>query len=264
MSDSLSERRAASFSHVADEYARWRPGYPDRAVGWLVPGSNAHVLELGCGTGKLTASLIRQGHRIVATDPSRPMLDQVVGELPVPAVEARAERLPFRSATFDVAVAGQAYHWFHAPEALPEIARVLRDGGEFALVWNLRDENVPWVRELADLIGSEGSPAALLNEGPLRSSPLFGPIRSEEFGHWRVLDRDALVGLVSSHSYVATMSPEDRASVLDQVRELYARHARGSERLRMRYTTVCFRTRVDRATLPPDSPDEGDVILRFR
>lgn len=263
MGDSLDGQRAASFSHVADEYARRRPGYPDRAVAWLAPGSNSHLLELGCGTGKLTAGLVNRGHHVVATDPLRAMLDCVAGQLPVQAVETRAERLPFRSGTFDVVVAAQAYHWFDASVALPEIARVLRDGGELALIWNIRDENVPWVRELAELVGSEGSTASLLNEGPLGASPLFGPLRNEEFGHWQVLDREALLGLVSSYSYVAAMSAEDREPLLDRVRELYARHARGSERLRMRYTTVCFRTRVDRSTLPPDPPDEGDVIVRF-
>lgn len=264
MADPLRDRRAASFSQVTDEYARSRPGYPDRAVTWLAPGTGSQMLELGCGTGALTAALADRGHHVVASDLSRSMLDHVSGRLPVHVVEARAERLPFRACTFDYVVAAQAYHWFDASVALPEIARVLRDDGELALIWNLRDENVPWVRELAELVGSEGSPATSLDEGPLGSSPLFGPLRSEEYGHWQALDRDSLLELVSSLSYVAAMPADERASVLDQVRALYARHTRGSERLRMRYTTVCFRTRVDRSTLPPDPPDEGDVILRFR
>lgn len=264
MADSLRERRAASFSQVADEYARSRPGYPDRAVQWLVPGTKSQVLELGSGTGKLTASLAAEGHRIVATDPSRPMLDQLVRELPVEAVETRAERLPFRSGTFDVAVAAQAYHWFDAEVALPEIARVLREDGELALIWNLRDESIPWVRELSEIIGSEDSACSLLDDGPLADSPLFGPLRHEDFGHWQALDLDALLGLVESRSYVATLSGEKRAAVLDEVRELYARHVRGSEGLQMRYVTSCFRTQVDRSSLPPDPPDAGGLLVDLR
>ena len=261
MGDSVRTRRAASFSGVADVYARSRPGYPDRAVQWMAPGPESQVLELGAGTGKLTDGLVRAGHRVVATDPSGTMLDELRTTLSVHTVEARAERLPFRSASFDVAVAAQAYHWFDAPIALPEIARVLRDGGELALVWNLRDESVPWVRELSELIGSEDTPRSVLDAGPLATSPLFGPLQHEEFGHWQLLDLDALVGLVESRSYVATKSEDDRRAVLDQVRELYARHTRGSESLRMRYTTLCFRTRVDRSTLPPDPPDAGGLLV---
>lgn len=263
MADSLRERRAASFSRVADEYARSRPGYPDRAVRWLVPESQSRVLELGSGTGKLTASLAAEQHRVVATDPSRPMLDQLIQELPVQAVETRAERLPFRSGSFDVAVAAQAYHWFDAEVALPEVARVLRDGGELALIWNLRDESVPWVGELSEIIGSERL-SLLDDEGPLADSPLFGPLRREDFGHWQALDLDALLGLVESRSYIATLSDDARATVLDRVRELYARHVRGSEGLRMRYVTSCFRTQVDRTTLPPDPPDDGGLLVELR
>lgn len=229
-----------------------------------MPDPCSRVLELGSGTGKLTSSVAGQGHRVVATDPSRPMLNRLVRDLPVQAVEARAERLPFRAATFDVAVAAQAYHWFDARVALPEIARVLRDGGELALSWNLRDESIPWVRELSEIIGAEDSNLSFLDDGPLADSPTFGPLRREDFGHWQVLDLDALLALVGSRSYVATLPDHNQAAVLERVRALYARHVRGSEGLRLRYVTSCFRSRVDRSTLPPDPPDAGGLLVDLR
>ena len=46
----------------------------------------------------------------------------------------------------------QAFHWFDAPAALAEMARVLRPGGGVGLIWNERDESVPWVNELSQII----------------------------------------------------------------------------------------------------------------
>ena len=61
---------------------------------------------------------------------------------------ATAEQLPFADQSFDAVTVAQAFHWFDAPAALAEFARVLRPGGGLALVWNERDESDPVVAEL--------------------------------------------------------------------------------------------------------------------
>ena len=247
-------------------YERTRPGYPERAVSWLVPARGARVLELGAGTGKLTAALAAEGHEVTATDTSMPMLEVLAGSLDVPTVQCGAELLPFRANSFDVVAVAQAFHWFDPRRALPEIARVLREGGELAMVWNMRDESVPWARKLTEIIGSEDSDFSWLYDGELPDSPLFGPLRRADFGFWQTLDLDDLLGLVRSRSYVASLPEVERDRVLDRVRELYAGYRRGPGGLRMRYLTACFRTRVDKTALPADRiepPGGGDLLFDF-
>lgn len=258
--------RARSFSGVADVYERTRPGYPERAVSWLVPEAGARVLELGAGTGKLTTALAAEGHQVTAADTSMPMLEVLTRSLDVPAVQAGAELLPFRANSFDVVAVAQAFHWFDAPRALPEIARVLREGGELAMVWNVRDESIPWARKLTEIIGSEGADFSWLYDGALPESPLFGPLQRADFGFWQTLDLDGLLGLVRSRSYIASLPEVERGRLLDRVRELYDGYERGPDGLRMRYLTACFRTRVDKTALPADRiepPGGGDLLFDF-
>ena len=62
-------RRALSFGAFAEEYQRWRPGYPPDAVDWLVPPGATRVADVGAGTGKLTGSLLQRGLVVDAVEP---------------------------------------------------------------------------------------------------------------------------------------------------------------------------------------------------
>ena len=76
-------------------------------------------------------------------------------EQAVPGVEVldgTAESIPLPDASVDVVTVAQAFHWFDAPVALDEIARVLRPGGGLAILWNERDESTPWVAEMSRII----------------------------------------------------------------------------------------------------------------
>lgn len=231
-------QRATSFGGVADAYERARPGYPADAVAWLTGDRPARVLDLGAGTGKLTRSLVAAGHDVVAVDPSEGMLAQLRTVLP--SVDARAgsaEALPLEDASVDVVTAGQAYHWFDPAVALPEIARVLRPGGRLGIVWNLRDDRVSWVDELWSMFGEHEGRRA---DDP-QVIPPFGPVERRTFQHSQQLDREGLLGLVESRSYVAILPPDRRADLLTRVGELYDRTA-GPDGVVLPYLTFCFRT----------------------
>ncbi|WP_415856974.1 class I SAM-dependent methyltransferase, partial [Sinomonas sp. G460-2] len=67
------ERRrelAEAFMAGGEHYEKVRPGYPDAAVDWLVPPGAATAVDLGAGTGKLSALLAARGLRVTAIDPS--------------------------------------------------------------------------------------------------------------------------------------------------------------------------------------------------
>jgi ubiquinone/menaquinone biosynthesis C-methylase UbiE len=239
-----SSERALSFGEVADTYDRARPSYPEEAAAWLVGSTTpAAVLELGAGTGKLTAQLAKCGHRVTATDPSEPMLRRLVARVPEAAAAlATAEQIPVASRSVDVVVCAQAFHWFDVERTLPEVARVLRPGGALAVTWNLRDERIPWVKRLGALIGTPeqmADPTAAVD-----ASELFGQVEKSTFRFWQPQTRGSLSDLVSSRSNIALMSVSERERVLRKVDALYDSYGRGADGMLLPYVTHCYRATV--------------------
>jgi SAM-dependent methyltransferase len=256
---------ALSFGAVAEAYDRARPSYPVDAVTWLVGQQKSSVVELGAGTGKLTELLVAAGHDVVATDPSPEMLVRLRARVPgARAAVASAEHIPVASCSADVVVCAQAFHWFDHEVAMPEIARVLRPGGVLALVWNARDERIPWVRKLGTLlsqrsIGSAGNRDEL---APAAESDHFGEVHSQEFRFWQSLRRDELFDLVRSRSYVAVLGDVERDQLLARVGALYDDYGRGPDGMQLPYITRCYRTVVRHRT-PPPVPRVSDGIGRI-
>src|SRR5262245_31139251 len=121
--DASADQRARSFAGVAAAYDRARPSYPREAAEWLVGTTPVSVLELGAGTGKLTDELLALGHDVLATDPLEEMLHYLRLRHPeCRTAVSPAEDIPVASRSVDVVVCAQAFHWFTAGLALPEIA----------------------------------------------------------------------------------------------------------------------------------------------
>jgi len=86
------------------------------------------ALDVGCGTGLSTRAVSELAEHVVAVDASAAMLRAAARHARVGYVVAVAERIPLGDAVADLATVGAAFHWFHQPSALAELARVLRAG----------------------------------------------------------------------------------------------------------------------------------------
>ena len=227
MSDSHAEQ-ARSFNRVAGAYQNARPSYPDAAVKWVLeaaPGRRA--VDLAAGTGKLTEVLVAAGGDVTAVEPLANMRAELERALPsVRALDGTAERIPLPDASADALFVGQAFHWFDAPAALAEIARVLVPGGALGLVWNLRDERVPWVAELTVALRGAADVLAVsrgISERPLESER-FTAAERREFPNPVPFDRARLREWAASTSRIAVLPDTEREAALDGVVRLADEH----------------------------------------
>jgi len=229
-------RRASSFGAVAAQYAQHRPGYAEAAIRWcLAPVSGAppvRVVDVGAGTGILTGALARLGADVVAVEPDQAMLAELRRQLPgVRALEGSAEALPLPDQSADAVLCGQSMHWFDMNRALPEIARVLRPGGVLAGLWNVDDDRIGWVAELAalsrsgtTLSRSRAIPEADAEQGVLRAgSSWFAPVEEGEFGHGQLRSADSLVAVIATYSGILVMDEAERTRTLATIRDFLAR-----------------------------------------
>jgi len=256
--------RARSFGSVAEAYDRGRPTYPAEAVAWLAGGEAKVVLELAAGTGKLTRELVDQGHAVFATEPDEAMLEVLRERVPeVSAKVATAESIPANDRSVDVVVVAQAFHWFDHDVALAEIARVLKPGGHLALVWNSRDERIPWVRRMGDILGRQDLDTSSADH--LVQSEHFGFVEEATFKHWQEVNRETILDLARSRSTVTTMGEADREEHLAHVLAFYDDYGRGMDGMQIPYVTRCYRAvvvdRDEATTSGPDEPSqEGPVV----
>lgn len=226
--DELWRRRAASFGSSAADYADHRPDYAGAAVSWVLDaaeGAVLDVLDLGAGTGVLTAALLDGGHRVVAMDPDADMLAELRRRHPAARTAvASAESIALPDAVVDAVLVGTAFHWFDQDRAASEIARVLRPGGCLGLLYNHTDDSVEWVAELGRISRTSASSAP--RDDRQWPVPLlgFGDWEEARFPHSHRRTADSLTATIGTHSHTRVVSSEERAETLTRIRVFLDSH----------------------------------------
>ncbi|MBW0105522.1 class I SAM-dependent methyltransferase [Pseudonocardia sp. KRD291] len=241
-------QRARSFGAVAAEYARHRPRYPQEAVDLALhpawpPG---RVLDLGAGTGVLTAALLARGLDVVAVEPDPGMLAQLHAELPgADAREGSAEAIPLPAGSVDAVLVGQALHWFDLTLATPEMARVLRPGGVLAGLWNSADPGAGWPHELGTVAGSAHppNPRGAGYDVQMPGEPFFEPAERADVRWSRPMTVDSYLADVATHSWALTAEPAERDAAFARMRAyLAARPETSSGTFELPMLTLVWRT----------------------
>jgi SAM-dependent methyltransferase len=245
------DAHATSFELAAATYERGRPPYPPQALDWLLPPGARRVLDLGAGTGKLTRQLVGRGLDVVAVEPLAGMREQLSQVLPgTPVLDGSGEHIPLPDGSVDVVLAAQAWHWVTPERAAPEVARVLRPGGTLGLVWNERDEEVPWTAELGQIVEVQGRKltADAMRDGnnstDPRVGPPFGPLELHQVRWVHDTSVAEVVDMIASRSYVILLPPDQRERLLADVRHLLETDPAlaGQDSIPLPYVTWCWRS----------------------
>jgi SAM-dependent methyltransferase len=227
-------RHSSSFGAAAAEYAEHRPDYAPAAVRWaLEPAPGPRVLDLGAGTGKLTATLVALGAEVIAVEPDPAMLTELRRAMPdVRALPGSAEAIPLLDSSVDAVLAGNALHWFDMAIAGPEIARVLAPGGILAGLWNVMDDRVDWVAAFERDSGSAAvGPRDTLSSWRAATADMhvpdngvarFGLPEQAEFPHGQRRTADSLVATIATRAGVLVMADQEQEATLGRIRAFLA------------------------------------------
>lgn len=244
------------FSGRVADYVRWRPGYPPGLVpllrervglqpGWV-------VADVGAGTGLSAEPFLAHGNRVVAVEPNAGMRAAAVARLGgrpgFHAVAGSAEATGLAEASVDLAVAGQAFHWFEPMRTRDELARILRPPRWTALFWNTRHTGgTPFLDAYESLLLRHGTDYQEVRHDRDRSAALEAFFRAGYERHVlpneQALDLEGLQGRLLSSSYTPPAGDPRRGSLLEEAAAIFAEHAR-ADRVRLQYDTEVYLGRL--------------------
>ncbi len=244
-----------SFGSIAEDYDGLRPQAPPEAVDWLVPSGCEVAVDLGAGTGLFTRRLIGRAGQVVAVEPDERMRDVLTARSPgVRALEGRGESIPLPDASADAVFVSSAWHWMDRELTVPEIGRVLRNGGRLGLIWTSRDREVDWVRELDRLPRGDSVDAQLADRFRQRlyfdlpEPQIFDNIEREVFRFERTMILDDVVAMLGTYSRAIIASADDREQALADARAALRERFPGVDAIDIPMRAWCWR--ADRVARP--------------
>lgn len=227
------------FTSRADNYARYRPGYPAEVIDLLRDECGlthrSVVADVGSGTGILTALFLDNGNQVYAVEPNAAMraaAEAALGGRPgFTSIDGQAEATTLPDGSVDLVAAGQAFHWFDAAASRVEFGRVLRPGGPVALIWNARAfRDDPLMADYERVLGEHG-----MGYGTVRHRAHAGQMEelfvngheTRTFTHTRPLTYEMFWGGFLSSSYAPLPGDPRYEPVRVALQRVFEAHQRG-------------------------------------
>lgn len=137
------------FTGKADDYSRYRPGYPLKLIGVLENeinfDSTKDVADIASGTGMLTKLFLQNENLVFGVEPNDDMRQTAEKGLSkfynFISVKGTAEKTNLADGSVDIITVAQAYHWFESEKTKAEFKRIIRKNGYAVLIWNILRKN---------------------------------------------------------------------------------------------------------------------------
>lgn len=239
-------------SRVAD-YIKYRPSYPPQVVELcrdemgMTPASV--IADIGSGTGISTEPLLKNGNTVYGVEPN-PDMRAAAEQFLSPrypnfrSVQGTAEATTLPDSSVDLILSAQAFHWFDKPAASREFRRVLRAGGQVAIVWNDRKtDSSPLLAgydQLLRTLGTDYEQVSKTTTSVEDLQAIFGvPFCRVAFPNEQRFDFVGLRGRAMSASYAPLPDHPAHGPFTAGLRDLFDAHQREGQVL-FEYETEVF------------------------
>jgi len=233
----LKPQRKTSFGRIAREYQKYRRTYDSRLYKLLfslLPKKELNILDIGCGTGKSTESLLfdvkRRNISVIGIDPDEAMLHEAhlsakKKGLPITYLQGTAEKLPYKD-QFDAIISGSAFHWFGNKKALSRIKRALKEHGVFFIFWvqSLKLDKPTIGRDVYIKYKYEGIPQKFRDQEfvyNLLSEAGFKRVRKSTILFSEKKSISDTIGVLKTNSAYALMSPTTQKQFVREMTKAY-------------------------------------------
>ncbi len=235
------------FSNRVADYIASRPGYPSEVVAYLESHagfSPTHTLiDLGSGTGLSSIPFLQAGYRVIGVEPNADMrhaADELLAEFDqFSSVGTSAEATGLAEASADIAIAGQAFHWFNRTAVSAEMQRVLKPNGPrtVALLFNdRRTDSTEFLRAYEALLRSLPGDYAAINHKNVHSQDqaamrefFASEITERLFYNEQRFDLTGFISRVCSSSYVPSRTDAEYPKLLADITALFERYQTNGE-----------------------------------
>lgn len=246
------------FSKRAEDYARYRPGYPRETLDvlrtWCGLKPEHAIADIGSGTGLLTKLFLENGNRVFGVEPNAEM--RAGGEEFLRSYErftsvaGSAEATTLPSSSLDFVAAAQAFHWFDLEPTRREFQRILMPHGRAIILWNERllDETA-FLREYESLLRNFGIDYSRVHESYPRAEQMlafYGPneFTSHALPNAQEFDFDGLAGRLRSSSYAPAPGHPQFEPMMRELKRIFGAHQRNGV-VRMEYRTRIYTGRLE-------------------
>jgi SAM-dependent methyltransferase len=126
------------FGHAAEEFQRYRPDYPaplyNHIFAQVPEQSRGRAMDLGAGTGRVTAHLLPHFREVISVEPDQGMAAKIVERFPQAVVrEVTVEDCVQPAESADLITIANALHWMEADRVFANTRLWLRPAGILAV-----------------------------------------------------------------------------------------------------------------------------------
>lgn len=230
------------FSNRVANYIKYRPDYPREIVTYLVENcglrSDAVVADVGCGPGQSSRMFLENGTRVIGVEPNDAMRDaakELLSEFEIfTVVDGTSEHTTLDDESVDLVVAAQAFHWFKPDATRREFKRIMKPKGRIVLMWNERQlDTTPFLASYEKLLlkyANDYTKVRHENVDALKLGYFFeGEFGTAIFENIQVHDFEGIKGRMFSSSYMPSETDSTAGPLIDELCELFAKHAQNGK-----------------------------------
>jgi len=204
---------ASRFSNRADNYAKYRPGYPDELFRFIEATMalqlQSGIVDIGSGTGLFAEPLLKNGYSVVCIEPNEEMRragEERLKKYPLfRSIQSTAEDTSLAENSADLITVAQTFHWLDPVATRLECERILKPDGAVLLSWNRQSNKTTFEQKYTAL----RKQYRIEEPGPKQIDPaliaaFFSPQTAQFnlFPNAQLLDFEGLKGQLLSKSYI--------------------------------------------------------------